>query len=77
MVLIKKSFWLSKCFLLFFKLNKNIQNTFRIFVAYYPYLKPQWAKVGVYTYILIKGVFVRFGFDELESRKFQTVFENQ
>ena len=25
---------------------------------------------GGYTYILIKGVFVRFGFDELESRKF-------
>ena len=28
----------------------------------YPYRKPRWAEVGQ-TYIMVKGVFVRFGFD--------------
>ena len=41
-----------------------------------PYRKPRLAEGGQ-TYIMIKGVFVRFGFDLLELRKHSTVRQRQ
>ena len=42
--------------------QSGFQDKSAIFVSSNPNRKPLWAEVGQ-TYIMIKGVFVRFGFD--------------
>ena len=42
--------------------QSGFQDKSAIFVSSNPNRKPRWAEVGQ-TYIMIKGVFVRFGFD--------------
>ena len=42
----------------------------------YPYRKPQWAEVGQ-AYIMVKGVFVRFGFDAIRISQIQRQVKNK